>query len=146
MKCVGIQYLEAIRRLKLNGRRFKRTIHLSFVPDEEIGGVLAMQDFVHTNDFKSLNIGFALDEGVASPTNDFFLYNGERTLWHIWVHCPGNPGHGSLMLDNTAGEKIRYIIDKFMDFREKEKAKLKDPKVKLGDVTSVNLTQLQVGY
>ncbi|XP_012257792.1 aminoacylase-1 [Athalia rosae] len=145
MKCVGIQYLEAIRRLKLNGQRFKRTIHLSFVPDEEIGGVLGMKEFVHTKDFKSLNLAFALDEGVASPTNDFFLYNGERSLWHLWIHCPGNPGHGSLMLDNTAGEKVRYIIDKFMDFRAKEKAKLTNPKCKLGDVTSVNLTQLQGG-
>ncbi|XP_015521691.1 aminoacylase-1-like [Neodiprion virginianus] len=145
MKCVGIQYLEAIRRLKLKGQCFNRTIHLSFVPDEEIGGVLGMREFVHTKDFQALNLGFALDEGVASPTNDFFLYNGERSLWHLWIYCPGNPGHGSLMLDNTAGEKIRIVIDKFMDFRAKEKAKLKDPKVKLGDVTSVNLTQLQGG-
>ncbi|XP_015601139.1 aminoacylase-1 [Cephus cinctus] len=145
MKCVGIQYLEAIRRLKLNGQHFKRTIHISFVSDEEIGGILCMKEFVHTQDFKSLNVGFALDEGIASPTNDFFMYYGERSIWHVWVHCPGTPGHGSLLLDNTAGEKIRVIIEKFMDFRAKEKAKLKDPKLKVGDVTTVNLTQLQGG-
>ncbi|XP_064310042.1 aminoacylase-1 isoform X4 [Phalacrocorax carbo] len=32
MKCVSIQYLEAIRRLKAEGKCFARTIHLTFVP------------------------------------------------------------------------------------------------------------------
>lgn len=145
MKCVGIQYLEAVRRMKMSDRRFKRTIHISFVPDEEIGGKLGMKEFVRTNDFKALNIGFALDEGVASPTETFYMFYGERSIWHIEIHCTGNPGHGSLMLDNNAGEKIRVIIDRFMDFRASEKEKLKDTtKYQLGDVTSVNLTQLRV--
>ncbi|OAD58563.1 Aminoacylase-1 [Eufriesea mexicana] len=145
MKCVGIQYLEAIRRMKLAGQRFKRTIHISFVPDEEIGGVLGMKDFVHTKDFQALNIGFALDEGVASPEEYFYMFYGERSIWHIVVECAGTPGHGSLLLDNTAGEKIRVIIDRFMDFRAKEKEKLKNPNIQLGDVTTVNLTQLKGG-
>lgn len=32
MKCVTIQYLEAIRSLKAQGIKLKRTIHLSFTP------------------------------------------------------------------------------------------------------------------
>lgn len=32
MKCVGIQYIEAVRRLKDDGVRLRRTIHMSFVP------------------------------------------------------------------------------------------------------------------
>lgn len=32
MKCVGIQYVEALRRLIQNGQKFKRTIHVTFVP------------------------------------------------------------------------------------------------------------------
>ncbi|XP_053989592.1 aminoacylase-1-like [Hylaeus volcanicus] len=145
MKCVGIQYLEAIRRMKLAGQRFKRTIHVSFVPDEEIGGVLGMKDFVHTKDFQALNVGFALDEGVASPEEFFCIFYGERTIWHVIVECAAQPGHGSLLADNTAGEKMRVIIDRFMDFRAKQKLKLKDPKVNLGDVTTVNLTMLKGG-
>jgi len=147
MKCVGIQYLEAIRRLKLNGQRYQRTIHMSFVPDEEIGGVLGMKDFVHTADFKALNVGFALDEGVASPYEHFYLFYGERSIWHIEIKCAGTTGHGSIMLDNTAGEKLRVIIDRFMDFRASEKAKLTDPTkmaITLGNVTSVNLTKIWV--
>lgn len=32
MKCVAIQYIETVRRLKKNGVRLNRTIHLCFVP------------------------------------------------------------------------------------------------------------------
>ena len=32
MKSVSIQYLEAVRRLKSEGHRFPRTIHMTFVP------------------------------------------------------------------------------------------------------------------
>ena len=32
MKCVGIQYIEALGRLKRAGVRFLRTIHLTYVP------------------------------------------------------------------------------------------------------------------
>ena len=37
VKCVGMQYLESIRRLKSSGFHPKRSLYLSFVPDEEIG-------------------------------------------------------------------------------------------------------------
>jgi aminoacylase len=67
-------------------------------------------------------------------------------LADLLVHCPGTPGHGSLLLHDTAGEKVRIIIDHFMDFREKERKKLvSDPSLTVGDVTTVNLTQLKVG-
>merc|ERR1712117_99910 len=36
MKCVGIQHLEAVRRLKADGKTIKRTIHISFVPAGKI--------------------------------------------------------------------------------------------------------------
>lgn len=40
-----------------------------------------MGRFVMTPEFVALNIGFALDEGLASPDESFSLYYGERTLW-----------------------------------------------------------------
>jgi len=143
MKCVGIQYLETVRRLKSKGVTLRRTLHICFVPDEEIGGKLGMALFVHTQDFRDLNVGVALDEGIASPTDDYLLFYAERNIWHIIVTCPGTPGHGSLLLENTAGEKVRYIVDKFMDFRAKEKKRLEaNPNFTIGNVTSVNLTRL----
>ncbi|XP_003381375.1 aminoacylase-1 [Trichinella spiralis] len=61
MKNVGMQYLEAILHLKRQGKTFKRTIHLSFVPDEEMGGKLGMAKFIETDSFKKLN-KFLLDK------------------------------------------------------------------------------------
>lgn len=40
-----------------------------------------MAHFVKTDEFRSLNIGFALDEGLASINDVIPLYYGERTIW-----------------------------------------------------------------
>ena len=60
---VGIQYLEAIRRLKELNFQPNRTIHCLFVPDEEIGGMRGMNDLLKLDAFKALNVGFVFDEG-----------------------------------------------------------------------------------
>ncbi|XP_058844333.1 aminoacylase-1A-like isoform X1 [Acipenser ruthenus] len=146
MKCVTIQYIEAIRRLKSEGRRFPRTVHLMFVPDEEVGGHKGMEMFVNLPEFQALNIGFALDEGLANPGDSFTVFYGERNPWWITVRCTGNPGHGSRFVENTAAEKLHKIINSFMDFREKEKTRLNTSECfTLGDVTTVNMTMVQGG-
>lgn len=64
----------------------------------------------------------------------------------IRVECSGQAGHGSLLLKNTAGEKIRYVIDQFMDYRQNEVLKLENnPELNIGNVTSINLTILKGG-
>lgn len=63
MKCVGLQYLEAIRRLKSSGFQPLRTVYLSFVPDEEIGGHDGAEKFADSDEFKKMNVGIVLDEG-----------------------------------------------------------------------------------
>ena len=35
--------------------------------------------------FNSLNIGLALDEGLANETNRFTVFNGERGIWWLKV-------------------------------------------------------------
>lgn len=146
MKCVGIQHIEAVRRLKEEGRVFKRTIHIVFVPDEEIGGATGMKLFVKTPEFKAMNVGFGLDEGIAGPEEVIPLFYGERNVFWVRFTCPGSPGHGSMFLENTAGEKAQYIINKLLAFREQEKERLRgDPNLTLGDVTSVNLTIMSGG-
>ena len=146
MKCVGIQHLEAIRRLKSQGKRMKRTIHLTFVPDEEIGGIEGMALFVKSSVFKGLNVGFSLDEGLAGADDEIPLYYGERNVFWIKVTCNGSPGHGSRFLENTAAEKARQVINKLLDFRALEKKRLEsNSKLTLGDVTTVNFTMCQGG-
>jgi len=121
-------------------------VHLTFVPDEEIGGVLGMKQFVKHEEFKKLNVGFALDEGLANPSDAFTVFYGERSLWWVQVRCHGNPGHGSRFIENNAAEKVRKIINSFLDFRGQQEKKLKSSGcLTLGDVTTVNLTMLQGG-
>ncbi|KAI3921878.1 hypothetical protein MKX01_005567, partial [Papaver californicum] len=62
MKCVGLQYLEAIRRLKGFGFQPKLTVNLSFMPDEEIGGHDGAEKFAESEKFKKMNVGIVLDE------------------------------------------------------------------------------------
>nr|XP_028574573.1 aminoacylase-1 isoform X2 [Podarcis muralis] len=146
MKCVSIQYIEAIRKLKAEGRQFPRTVHMSFVPDEEIGGHKGMEMFVKRPEFATLNVGFALDEGLANPTDTFTVFYGEKCPWWIKVKVEGNPGHGSRFIENTAAEKMHRVITSFLEFREREKQRLKSEKhLTLGDVTSLNLTMLNGG-
>ena len=146
MKCVGIQHLEAVRRLKSKGRRLRRTVHISYVPDEEIGGVNGMMLFVKTDLFKSLNVGFGLDEGLASEDEEIPLYYGERSKFWIKVICPGSPGHGSRFLENTAAEKAARVINRLHQFREEQRVKLEsNSRLTLGDVTTVNVTMMEGG-
>lgn len=60
--------------------------------------------------------------------------------------CEGQGGHGSIPHENTPGEKVLYMLQKFMEFRRNESEKLKnDPKLNLGDISTVNLTMLNGG-
>lgn len=78
MKCVGMAYLEAIRKLRSKG--LKRTVHLVFTPDEEIGSANGAAKFANSEEFKKLNIGICLDEGIPAPTDKFYVFNSERSV------------------------------------------------------------------
>ncbi|XP_062536216.1 aminoacylase-1-like [Armigeres subalbatus] len=146
MKCVGIQFLGVIRALKIENCRLKRTLHVVFVPDEEIGGVTGMKEFVKTDCFKELNCGFGIDEGYASETDVFRLFYGERTMKPMIFTISGTAGHGSLLLENTPGEKAGRLIEKIMTFRQHEEHRLKtNSELTLGDVTTINLTMISGG-
>ncbi|OQS01435.1 aminoacylase, metalloprotease family M20A [Achlya hypogyna] len=155
MKSVCIQYVEAVRLLKESGFVPARNIHICFVPDEEIGGVDGMGEFLKSAEYKAIQpLAIALDEGLANPTNKFTVFYGERTPWWIYVKATGPTGHGSRFIENTATSKLIAICNKALAFRaEQEKAlgascgcKHGDmKKKKLGDVTTINLTMLKSG-
>ncbi|KAF5293045.1 hypothetical protein FQR65_LT11037 [Abscondita terminalis] len=140
IKTLGIQYLEAIRRLKQRGFKPKRTVHVTFASDEETGGREGMQLFVKTSEFKALNVGFVLDECVPSANGTAIISYGEKRNWKIKVHCPGQDGHGALLIDNTPGEKVQRLLNKFYEFRAEE-VKSED----LEKCISVNLTMMDGG-
>lgn len=150
MKCVCMQYVEAIGRLKASGVEFTRTVHLTYVPDEEVGGGDGLGMFCQTKEFEELNIAVALDEGLASPTDAFTVFYGERVPWWVIFRATGPTGHGSRFVKNTAMEKLINVVNKALAFRKSEEEKLHggcDHGVakKLGDVVTLNLTVLK-GY
>ncbi|KAI7830874.1 hypothetical protein BX661DRAFT_197428 [Kickxella alabastrina] len=117
MKIVGQAYLEAMRQLK---GAVRRTVHAVFVPDEEIGGHDGMAKFVESAEFRQLNAGFALDEGMANPNEALRVFYGERAPCWIRFVARGNTGHGSQFIEDTAAEKLLPVIEHMMTFRSEQ--------------------------
>jgi aminoacylase len=164
--------MEAIRKLHTSQPDYqpKRSIYLSFVPDEEVGGA-GMAALLSSELYKALpGIAIALDEGLASTTDTYSVFYGERLPWWVEVTASGNTGHGSRFIEHTAVEQIIEIANKALAFREGQRsvlhgssdeakhancshavaakkrrmAKGSEP-MTLGDVTSLNITTLQAG-
>lgn len=64
-----------------NNLNFRRTLFLSFVPEEEVAGYLGMKLFSESAEFRALNIGVALDEGLARNEDKMTVFYGERHVF-----------------------------------------------------------------
>jgi aminoacylase len=160
MKCVCIQYVEAIRKLAAQNFQPARSIYLTFVPDEEVGGG-GMAAFLDSALYREglPGIAMALDEGLASTDSVFSVFYGERLPWWVDVTATGNVGHGSRFIEETAVEQLIELANKALAFRQGQRAALHDDpkhencahavaakkKKTLGDVTTLNITTLQAG-
>ncbi|GAA0167288.1 hypothetical protein LIER_22256 [Lithospermum erythrorhizon] len=147
-KCIGIQYLEAIKNLATNqehGFKPVRTVHVSFVPDEEVGGFDGMAKFVESNEFKELNVGFVLDEGQASPVEEYRVFYADRSPWHVVIKAVGEPGHGARMYDNSALENLMKSVEMISKFRESQFDMVKAGLAANSEVISVNPVYLKAG-
>lgn len=159
MKCVVAQYVLAIGRMRQKdpNLQFRRSVHLTFVPDEETGGLHGMAEFLKTEVFESLKpIGCALDEGLANTNPDeYTVFYGERAPLWILVEAVGPTGHGSRFIADTAVEKLLTVLNKAMEHRRAQEKRLGYPgevagckhceALKLGDVMTLNLTMLRGG-
>ncbi|KAJ1497894.1 hypothetical protein HMI55_005243, partial [Coelomomyces lativittatus] len=110
MKSVGVQYLEALRWLKVNFKYSpKHTLYFTFMPDEEIGSVHGMATFIHhfhspkmrEEEEEGVSLLFhetkkketkttasfllpkcVLDEGLAYEKDEgYHVFYGERVAW-----------------------------------------------------------------
>ncbi|XP_068648948.1 uncharacterized protein [Aristolochia californica] len=145
MKCVGMQYLEAIRRLKMSGFEPTRTVYLSFVPDEEIGGHAGAEPFAQSDMFKKMNVGVVLDEGLASPDENYRAFYAERSPRWLAIKAVGMPGHGARLFDNSAVENLMKSIESIRRFRAAQFDMVKSGAKAEGEVTSVNMVFLKAG-
>lgn len=144
-KCIGVQYLESIRNLKSRGFSPLRTVHISYVPEEEIGGFDGMAKFAASSDFTELNVGFAMDEGQANPGDDFRVFFADRTPWELVIRAEGIPGHGAKLYDNGAMENLMKSVELISKFRETQFDFVKAGKAANSEVISVNPVYLQAG-
>nr|DAD46491.1 TPA_asm: hypothetical protein HUJ06_016428 [Nelumbo nucifera] len=145
MKCVGMQYLEAIRRLKDSGFHPVRTVYLSFVPDEEIGGHDGAEKFAESEIFREMNVGIVLDEGLASTNENYRVFYAERCPWWLVIKATGAPAHGSKLYDNSAMENLLKSIESVMKFRAAQFDMVKTGLKAEGDVISANMVFLKAG-
>ncbi|CAL1386282.1 unnamed protein product [Linum trigynum] len=144
-KCIAIQYLEAIRNLKGRGFVPARTVHVSYVPEEEIGGEDGAQKFVASQVFDELRVGFVLDEGQASVNDEFRVFYADRSPWKVIIRAIGQPGHGSRMYDNGATENLMKSVEVISRFRESQFDVVKAGKAPTSEVISVNPVYLKAG-
>lgn len=145
MKYAGIQQLEAIHRLRESGFVPLRTIIVTYVPDEEIGGYDGMFALVQSEIFDTLNIGFSIDEGSPFVGNQCPIFYGERKLSAYKIVSRGEEGHSSLLYENTAVQKLMHFLDYFVRFRDSELRRMVDNNLDLGEVTTLNINMIKSG-
>jgi len=150
MKSSCIQYIEALGQLVKSGQRLLRHVHITFVPDEEIGGIDGAGIFISSDHFKKLNVAVGIDEGLANPTNAFTVFYGERVPWWLSIIAKGPTGHASRFIKDTAVEKLNRVIAKVYQYRSEQEGKLHhgcthSVAKKLGDVVTLNVTALEAG-
>ena len=98
MKCVCMQYIEAIRVLVRDFPDWKpaRTIYLTFVPDEEVGPLFAGTDFLvlaYERSFTSGAAALAMTMGVPVIASD--IGNMREAIPpqnHALIYDPNQPG------------------------------------------------------
>lgn len=145
MKSQGIQNLAALHRLE--GVHLECTVHVSFVPNEEIGGYCGLSAFVKTPSFRELNVQFGVDESCASPFEYFLIFYAERTIWQFEFKIRSKAGHASTPLFNTSESKLRRLLNEIAKFRrdDLESNAVKRNGFKIGYTTTVNLTRIRGG-
>lgn len=144
-KCIAVQYLEAIRNLRLRSFQPIRTVHLSYVPDEETGGFDGAARFVPSEQFRELNVGFVMDEGQASTNDEFRVFYADRSPWNLVIKATGTPGHGSRLYDNSAMENLMKSMEVISRFREAQFDLVKRGRAANSEVISVNPVYLKAG-
>ncbi|KAG6551729.1 hypothetical protein Mapa_006818 [Marchantia paleacea] len=145
MKSVGMQYLEAVRNLMDAGFVPLRSVHFSYVPDEEIGGADGAEAFVESHDFEELDVAVVVDEGMASMDDSYRVFNREKIMWSFVIKAAGSPGHGSRLFDGMAVDNLREALNRVAAFRERQLNVLKAGDVAEGEVVSVNNVYLKAG-
>jgi len=144
MKGVGAVHYYALKELADTGIRLARTVHIVAVPDEEIGGFTGTQQFVKTDFFCSMNVGFILDEGVPSgDLQTVAIKVTERKPLQIEITVTGALAHGSKLNSFNAIHELINILNTFI-IHHKEQQNRSATHAD-GLLLSMNITSLTAG-
>lgn len=83
--------------------------------------------------------------GLASPTEYYRAFYGERRAWWLVIKATGAPGHGAKLYDNTAMENLLKSIESVRRFRASQFDMVKAGLKAEGEVISVNMVSLKAG-
>jgi len=144
-KCLGMQYLEAIRNLRDQGFVPLRSVYITFVPDEEVGGGDVFQRLITSTEFQALNVGVAVIEGESSDNSNYRVFHGERTPWSLVIKALGDSGLGSKLYEQSAIESLVKSMEAISRFRASQFDLLKAGLKPEGGIVTVNPVYLKAG-
>jgi aminoacylase len=150
MKTQGVQYLEALRRLKASAsekRPLRRTVHVLFVPDEEVGGHTGMALLVNASLWRdSLRPAVLIDECLPEPrTGVYKLCYGERQPWWMTIRTRHRTAHGGTLPADTAIQRLHKVLTRILDHRERQRLAVEHGEKALGQVLGVNVAHWASG-
>lgn len=144
MKGIGAVHYGALRKMKLQGIKLRRTIHLAAVPDEELGGFTGTKEFIASAAFERLNVGFVLDEGHASgDAHALDIKVAERKVVQIKIVGEGEASHGSLLQSSNAIHQLVEVLFGFVAIHNEQRKKI--GATQAGELLSCNITSLIAG-
>lgn len=143
-KGLGVVHYFALKALKSSGMQLKRTIHITIVPDEEIGGFTGTKLFIETDFFKTMNANYILDEGIASgKSHALAIKVSERKPLQIKIITNGTLAHGSKL---NCFNAIHELVDILQEFSKIHREQQKESKtIAEGLLISTNITSLIAG-
>lgn len=144
MKGVGVVQYWALKKIIDQNISLERTIHFIALPDEEMGGYKGAGQFVQTKEFRDLNIGFVLDEGLSSgDPHKLYIKVSERKPMQIRFTSKGDMVHGSRMDCTNAIHELIRALETLVQFQEDQKKKLETQAA--GLMLSMNITSFSAG-
>lgn len=120
-KGLGVVHYGALRQLKQYNKQLARTVHMFLVPDEEVGGYKGTKEFLGHPIFKTLNVGYFLDEGMPSGNSKtLFIKIDEKTPVQIQVISNGSLGHASKMNHHNAIHELVNFLSSVVAYHNQQ--------------------------
>ena len=144
MKGIGMLHYFALKELKDKGFVPQRTIHIFAVPDEEVGGFKGTKEFLETDLFKKLNVGYVVDEGHASGSaKTLDIKVSERKPIQIRITVTGALAHASHLQEFNAVHELVNFLSFITGLHTQNQ--MEAEKIAPGKLLSLNISSLKAG-